>query len=162
MAFASLNELAIRLGRSSSSDLTAAQQAQGTQLLDTASDLITIAVDRDSGWVADLVTTTPAYRLLRAVCLEMAHRVMTNPAGARSESETLGQHQHSISFTDGSHLLQLTDREEKLVRRAAVGATSGSAALESLATVVAASRPLPIGVLADAGSDDPPLYTWTD
>jgi hypothetical protein len=152
--FATLADLAVRLGRASSSELTAAQQAQGTLLLTLATGLITQAVDRDSTW-ADALSPVPT--LLRAITLEVAARVMQNPVGARSESETLGQYQHSTSFTDRSHGLMLTDAEVVLCRRVIVGVSSGSAALDSMVTVLANNE-----TLFDGWSgEEVELYDWT-
>ncbi len=161
VSLATLSELAVRLGRIDESELTAAQQAQGEQLLATATDLLIDAVDRDADWLTGLDSASNAFRVLRGICLEMCARVMTNPTGARSEAETVGSYSHSVSFTDGSHLLMLTDREERMARRATVGVTSGSAQLESLATVVAESMPRALDELVTAGEDDAPIYTWT-
>jgi hypothetical protein len=118
--FATLNELAIRLGRASSAELTAAQTAQGNLLLELASGLIREAAGKEFDWEPDPVPT-----ILRAVCLDMCRRVMTNPAGVRSESETLGAHQHSVSYPDGTSDLYLTPREVTLVR--VVSGSSGRA-----------------------------------
>lgn len=112
--FAKLDDLAVRLGRIDADALTAAQQAQGTLLLALASGLIRDAGGKATDWDPD-----PASILLQAVCLEVCARVMTNPAGVRSEAETLGQHQHSVSYPDGHSAVYLTPREAKLVRGAA-------------------------------------------
>jgi hypothetical protein len=155
--FASLDDLALRLGFASAADLTAAQVAQGEMLLLAASGLIVDAVDRDDAWAAAL-TTVPA--VLRAVCLEMVARVMQNPSGVRSQSETLGQHSRSASFTDNAHGLTLTDAEERMCRRTAIGATSGSAYVDSIITEMAPATSL--AVLVEAGPNDPPVYDWTN
>lgn len=112
--FATLDQLAIRLGRTSADEFTDAQAAQGAQMLELASGLIREAGGKRADW-----DPLPASIVLRAVCLEAAARVMTNPAGVRSEAETLGQHQHSVSYPDGQGAPYLTLREEKLVRGAA-------------------------------------------
>lgn len=123
VVFATLDQLALRLGKSSSADLTAAQQAQGDSLLELVTALITAAVDQSMEWAAAL---TPVPAVLRGVCLEAVARVMQNPSGARSESEQLGAYQHSQSFTDNAHGLVLTDAEVMLCRRAVHGRLSGS------------------------------------
>lgn len=112
--FATLTDLAVRLGRTNEDVLTEAQRAQGTLLLALASGLIREAGGKLDDWDPD-----PASILLQAVCLEVCARVMTNPAGVRSEAETLGQHQHSVSYPDGHGAVYLTPREAKLVRGAA-------------------------------------------
>lgn len=119
--FATLNELAVRLGRVSSAELTAAQAAQGGLLLDLSSGLIREATGQAADWDPDPIPT-----ILRAVCLDVCRRVMTNPAGVRSESETLGVHQHAVSYPDGASDLYLTRIEEHLVRQAVHGRSSGT------------------------------------
>lgn len=114
--FATLDDLAMRLGYLTSADFTAKQVAQGTMLLELASGLIRDEAGRSAEWVP-----IPSSVTLRAVVLEMVARVMTNPTGARSESETLAAYQHSVSYSDGASGLYLTDREMQLVRAAAGG-----------------------------------------
>ncbi len=139
--FATLNDLALRLPgtATSSAGLTAKQSAQGTMLLQSATDVITDAVDRDATW-ANALSPVPA--VLRAVCLEVVARVMQNPDGARSQSETLGQWSYATSYTDAAHGFGLTDREVALCRRAVLGQTCGSAHLESV-----------VGNFEDVGDD---------
>lgn len=157
--FATLADLAVRLGKPTSGDLTAIQQAQGNLLLNLATELIIEAVDRDDTWAAAL-PAVPV--LLRAVTLEVVARVMQNPAGARSESETLGQYQRSQSFSDLANTgLMLTDAEVLLCRRAVIGVTSGSARTDSLAAIVADNLPNTLTGLIEESLDDPPLYDWT-
>lgn len=115
--FATLDQLAIRLGRTSEDELTAAQQVQGAQMLLLASALIRNEGGKAADW--EPVTGSVAQAVLRAVALEAAARVMTNPAGVRSEAETLGQHQHSVSYSDGHGAVYITRDEAKLVRGAA-------------------------------------------
>lgn len=155
VTFATLEELGVRLGLT----FTAAQTAQASLLLSLATGLIIEVVNRDDTWAA---TYSPIPRLVRAVCLEVVARVMQNPTGARSESETLGQYQHSTSYTDGTHGLVLTDAEALLCRRAIIGATSGSAAMDSLATQVAENMPNTLDGLLEEGIDDVPIYDWAN
>lgn len=112
--FATLDQLAIRLGRMSEDSLTDAQRAQGELLLSLVSGLIRGTAGKAFDW-----DPSPASVVLRAIALEAAARVMTNPAGVRSESETLGAHQHAVSYPDGHGDVYLTAREAKLVRGAA-------------------------------------------
>lgn len=147
ITFATLDELALRLGTTGASELTAAQAAQGHMLLELVTGLIIDAVDRDDTWAATAVIR----RELRAVCLEATARVMQNPSGARSESEQLGQYQRSASYTDHAHGLELTDAEIRMCRRAVIGQVSGSAYLESvLATGYVPPDP------------DVDVYDWVD
>lgn len=160
MAFATLDDLAIRLPgtAATAADLTAKEQAQGEMLLEIASGLVTDAVNHDTAWAASL---TPVPAMLRAVTLEIVARVMQNPSGARSESEQLGQYQHSTSFTDSAHGLVITDAEALSCRRSVFGQTSGSATVESLADTFAVNTPLRLDALLEEGPDDPPVYDWT-
>jgi hypothetical protein len=121
--FATLDELAVRLGKESAEDFTAAEAAQGTLLIALATGIITDEVGKDAEWAAAL---DPVPATLRGVCLEMVARVMTNPTGARSESETLGQYQHSASYTDGAHGLAFDDAWSMMCRRVVYGRLSGS------------------------------------
>lgn len=111
--FATLDQLAIRLGRTGEDELTEAQRAQGALVLALASGLVRDSAGKPADWDPD-----PASVVLRAITLEAAARVMTNPAGVRSEAETLGQHQHSVSYPDEHGAVYLTARESKLVRGA--------------------------------------------
>lgn len=144
VAFATIDDLALRLGRDT---FTAAETAQAAMLLELVTGLIIDACDRDDAWAA---TYTPVRRELRAVCLEAVARVMQNPFGARAQSETLGQYSYSSSYTDGAHGLTLTDNEVLLCRRAVIGATSGSATLRAL---------LPRRTTDDPAVD---IYDWLD
>jgi hypothetical protein len=124
VTFATLSELALLLGR----DLTAAQQAQGQFVLELATGLIVEAVDKTDVWANAL---NPIPRELRAVCLAVAARVLRNPMGVSSGSETLGQYSHTsrYEFTGGGVVsgVGLTDDEARMCRRAVWGASSASA-----------------------------------
>lgn len=157
--FATLADLAVRLGRATSSELTAAQQAQGNLLLELATGLILDTVGRDTAWADDLASVPV---MLRAVTLEVAARVMQNPVGARSESEQLGQHSHGVSFPDGAHGLMLTPAEAVLCRRTVIGVQSGSAAMDSLATIMAENMPNTLDGLLEEGIDERPIYDWAN
>ncbi len=138
--FATLGELADRIG---AAELTDTQAAQGTLLLELATGLIVEAVDRDDTWAAALEEIPTS---VRTTCVEMVARVMNNPTGARSQSETLGAHQYSTSFTDGAHGLELTASDISRCRRAILGQTSASARVES--------------ILRDPGHVAPPISGW--
>lgn len=129
---ATLDELALRLGRTPEPD-------GSMLLLQLATGLIVDAVGRDDEWLQAL---TPIPAILRAVCLEMVARVLTNPSSARSESETLGQYMHSVSFIDGAHGLWLTDAEAQLCRRTVLRFTSGSAKVDSIVDELACIVPI--------------------
>lgn len=154
--FATLDELALRLPGTAVTgvDLTAKQQAQGAMLLGLATSKIAAAVGKDQDWVESLATVHP---VLRGVCLEMVARTMTNPSGARSESETLGQYSHATSFTDAAHSLDLTDREVMLCRRAIIGRLSGSSRPGSIVDrlrYATGAEPAMGGLVVDPTLDD--------
>ncbi len=122
--FASLNDLAVLLGNASSANLTDAQAAQGTMLLELATGVLTGALGKDDDWAAAL---DPVPAALRLVCLAMVAPVMQNPGGARSESETLGAYSHSTSYTDDAHGLgELTTAWLAMCRRAVYGRGSAT------------------------------------
>ncbi len=122
VTFATLAELALRLGKASPDDLTAAQRAQGEFLLEMATGLIVETVDKTDAWAQAL---DPIARVLRAVCLEATARAMQNPSGVSSESETLGAYSHTSRYEFTSRTgpvgLGLTDDESRLCRRAVYG-----------------------------------------
>lgn len=122
-AFATLDDLAILLGKTTAAELTAQQTAMGEMLLPLATGLILNEVGKAEAW-AQALDAIPA--ILRAVCLAMVKRVMDNPSSVRAQSETLGQYQHSVSFTDGAHGLLLADAEAALCRRATWGRLSAT------------------------------------
>lgn len=132
MAFAIAEDVATRLGRT----LTTVEAATVDQLLDQATGTIAAAADKTDQWAAAL---NPVPQILWAMTIELVVRSIGNTGGLRSESETLGQYQSSRSFAEpgkGGGML-LSDLEERVIRRAVYGRTSGSAKTESLATEIA-------------------------
>lgn len=119
MAFATVDEVAIRLGY----DLTEKQVAQAELLLTIATGIIAGALGKDDAWAAAL---DPVPAILLGVTLDMVAGVMENPGGARSESETLGAYSHTTSYTDGAHGMLLTDDWLRLCRLAVFGRRSGT------------------------------------
>lgn len=118
--FATVEELAQRLGRT----LTAAEQSQAELLLDLATGVIAGACGKTVAWAA---TVNPVPPIVRGVCIELVARVLLNPAGVRSQQETLGAYAHSESYAGELMGLALTPAEERLVRRAVFGTDTGSA-----------------------------------
>jgi hypothetical protein len=59
-------------------------------------------------------------------CIEAAVRVFSNPAGARSATETIGAYSHSQSWADATAGMQLTEREERACRRAVYGSATAA------------------------------------
>lgn len=127
MAFATAADVAARRGEAA---YTGTELAQVNALLDSAEDLILDAVDKTDAWATDPATILPD--AFKRVSIELAHRALSNPAGARSTSETLGAHSYSQSFKDGVGTLELTDSEVHRLRRAVWGRNSGSARSASL------------------------------
>lgn len=128
VTFATLDELALRLGKTSVDDLTAAERAQGQMLLELVTGLIVDAVGKTDAWAA---TLDPIPRYLRGLCLEAAWRASRNPAGVSSESETLGAYSHTARYefsgSDQGAGVTLTEAEERAARRAVYGVSSRSA-----------------------------------
>jgi hypothetical protein len=140
--FASLADMRARLGLS---ELDAVAAARCGLLLDLATAGIVAAVDKDDEWAAE---QAPVPNALRALCIEIVARVMANPSGARSASEQLGAYQHTESYADTGHSLELTDREVLRARQAVWGKTSDSAQATSVLDDIAEVVP----VLDDLGS----------
>jgi hypothetical protein len=137
-AFASVGDLATRLGRT----LAVEEQAQGELLLNLTAGLIAGAVDQTDDWAE---TLDPVPSTLRTVCLEAVARVMLNPTGMTSESETLGAYSHTTRFEVTTNEaagqgLGLTAREARMVRRAVFGT---SAASIPVASIFDSELPLP-------------------
>lgn len=127
MTFATIADITGRLGR----DLTAAEADQVDVLLELASDLLNEAVGQDRDW-AEALTDVPAP--LRTITVEVVARVLLNPAGVASVTETLGAYSHTERF-DGAAVaglgLFLTADEERRARRAVNGATFSAVTLET-------------------------------
>jgi hypothetical protein len=126
-AFATLDQLALRLGKTDANDLTTAESAQGQMLLELATRLITAAVGKTDTWAATLDPVPP---YLLALCLDAAWRAMRNPGGVSSESETLGAYSHTARYefsSDQGTGVTLTEAEQRAARRAVYGVSSRSA-----------------------------------
>lgn len=117
--FASLNDLAILLGY----DLTAAEKAKGQLALELVTADLVSRLGQTDEWAAAL---DPIPGIVPLMVLDRVAAYMRNPAGARSESETLGAYSHSTSFTDGAHGLLLTDDDVRACRWAIFGRRSGT------------------------------------
>jgi hypothetical protein len=133
VAFATAEDVATRLART----LSGVEAAQVDLLLDAATSAIAGAADKSDQWADQL---DPIPNVLRFLAIELVVRTSRNPGGLRSQSETLGQYQHSETFADpdkGGALITLTQVEEALVRRTVYGRTTGSAKTESVATEIA-------------------------
>lgn len=128
MAFATVDDVARRLGRAS---LSESETLMAEALLDAATAVITEAAGKDDAWVEAL---DPVPKILKVVCVELVVRVMENPGQAARFQEQLGEYSHSQSFraaAEGGGLL-LTDPERELVRIAAGSPIYGSAKVPSI------------------------------
>lgn len=128
MAFATAEDVATRLGR----DLTSEEGAQADFLLETATGVIAGACGKDDAWAAAL---SPVPTIVKGMCVELVVRVMSNPASVRSQSEQLGQYQHSESYRDGAQGggMLLASWEELAIRQAVFGRTTASVCVKSIA-----------------------------
>lgn len=125
--FATAADLSVRLGR----PLTDAEAMMADALLMSTTGLIIEAAGKSDAWAAVL---DPVPAVLRVVCLEAVVRVISNPSGLASSQEQIGSYQYTQSHRrDAPTGLVLTEAEERLVRRAATGRTSGSARVSSIA-----------------------------
>lgn len=118
MAFASVDDIANRLGR----DLSGGETTSVELLLEGATAVIANAADKDDDWATDLEAATVP-RILKFVCIEAVCRALANPSSLQSLQEALGQASYSARFGPG---LMLTDSEQLLVRREVYGTGSGS------------------------------------
>lgn len=127
MAFATEEDIATRLGRA----LTATEAGQAELLLELATALIAGACGKDDAWAA---AYTPTPVIVKAFCVELVARVMSNPTGLASLSETLGQYSNTQRFRDAAvgGGMFLTDLEERVIRRAVFGRNTASARAESI------------------------------
>jgi hypothetical protein len=126
MALATTQDVSARLGR----ELTAAEDEMYEWLLQAATEQIADAADVSVEMIDGLATRP---RTLWVLCVEAVVRAGQNPSGARSTQETLGQYSRSVSYTDvekGGGLF-LTDREQRMVRRAVFDSTSLSVRVPS-------------------------------
>jgi hypothetical protein len=124
MAFADPADVGVRLGRALTDDET----AQAQLVIELTQNLIADVVGESSDW-ADTLTPVPG--VLRALCLDKAVGTITNPSGAASWSKTLGAAQKSETYPRETDVY-LSEREERLARRAVGLAPSGSSRPKSI------------------------------
>lgn len=116
--FATRADVQTRLGRA----LTSGEEDQVDLLLVLSTGAIAEACDKDLDWVADLDTVP---QMLRILCMELTVRVLLNPQGLKSGSESLGAYSRSGTYA-GTGMLELTESEGRLARRAVYGSNSAS------------------------------------
>lgn len=126
MAFATTDDVALRLGRA----LTSGEEDQADLLLGLATATIANAADKDDVWAEAL---DPVPVLLKGFCIELTCRALANPNGLFSKSETIGSYSYTHSFNkDVSSAMALSDVEVLVIRRAVNGSNSGSAKAENV------------------------------
>lgn len=139
--FATADDITGRLGRS----LTDAETTQVATLLELATLLIAEAAGKDQDW-ADALTEIPGP--LRLICIEAVFRVLQNPAGAASITETLGAYSYTERHDSQAATavgLALTEPEERRVARAVWGTNSASALAQTAADDLGAGYPSTTG-----------------
>jgi len=125
MAFATADDVAVRLGR----DLTTAEEAMVEAVIEGVQGMIALAAGKDDDWADDL-DPVPAY--FKMLVVEKALIVGTNPNGLRSEAKTLGAVERSRVFRDAG--VFLTDDEEDRVRVIVGGTDRATFRVPSLVT----------------------------
>lgn len=128
-SFATNEQVGIRLGRA----LSAAEEAFVDEVVADVTLLIAECLGEDEDW-ADALDPVP--RTFKTICVEKAILVGSNPNGLTSRSETLGSFSESETFRRDAGGIMLTDDEERRVRLAYYGRSSGSSRPESTADEV--------------------------
>lgn len=123
MAFATTTDVGDRLGRT----LTAGEETTVDLLIELAQGVIADAAGEDDDWVTAL---SPVPVVLKALTIELVCRALANPNGLESLAESIGQANYQARFRE--YGLWLSEYEERLVRRTAGTATSGSALVRSI------------------------------
>lgn len=124
MAFATVEEVATRAGEQFTEDETQTVEL----LLDAATELIRNEVEgSDQPWVTNDAAEVPA--AVRNVCIEVTYRAWSNPdALARAEVGDVSAYYRPGAAPDA---LWLTDRERRIVQRAAKRSAFRAVTLES-------------------------------
>lgn len=130
-SFATAAHLQARMGRATA--YADEQLAQVEILLELATGEILGAVSKTPAWAAEQ-DEIPS--VLRSLCIELVVRVLMNPGGVRSESESLGAHQHAVTFADGMGAIVLTDEEVLRARRAVYGSNTASVRSDTFADTI--------------------------
>lgn len=127
MPFAATQDVAIRLGRA----LNDAEAALAGAVIADVTDMIAEAAGQDATW-ADALDPVPGY--FKALCVEKAIAIGSNPNQHASDSETLGAHSISRTFRGGAAPdIFLTAAEERKIRQIVSGEISGSVKVRSVA-----------------------------
>lgn len=138
ITFCTPADIQTRLGR----DLTDTEAETVAMFCELVTDEMAAVAAQDADWPA---TLDPIPVPLRAIAIDVVSRVMVNPQGYSSTSETLGAYSYTQRYGSdtGNGVaggLTLTSAEARRVRRAAFGA--GVASIE-VASIFDRELPLP-------------------
>lgn len=129
MAFATTEDVAVRLGRT----LTDPEDDLVEQVIADVTGLIAEAVGKDAAWAAAL---DPVPSTFKALCVEKAIAVGSNPNGLAAKSESLGAFSTSETFRRDTGVgVFLTDDDERRVRFALHGSSTASTRQQSIVDV---------------------------
>ncbi len=135
ITFATLDQVALVLGKTTASEFTAAQAAQAAMLLELVTGTMVGGLGKTDEWAQALSPIPP---IVRSVCLAVVARVMRpamqNPDGVSSQSETLGAYSHTTRYGENGGgmeaaatvSLEPTEDELRRCRRAIYGRSSAS------------------------------------
>jgi hypothetical protein len=131
VTFCTVTDIATRLGR----NLTTDEQSTVQMLCDLVTNEMCAAADKDADYPGSL-TEIPLP--LRSIAIDVVTRVMLNPQGYSSTSETLGAYSYTQRYgssgdgAGGPTGIALTPAEERRVRRAVFGASVASIEVPSI------------------------------
>ena len=130
VTFCTVADVATRLGRT----LTDNEAASAAMFCELVTGEISAAVDKGADWPATLEEIPSP---LRSIALDVVSRLLLNPSGLSSTSETLGAYSYTQRFgTDAAVQVSggvvLTAAEKRRVRRAVFGASVDSIEVASI------------------------------
>lgn len=147
-SLASVADLEQRLG-APVDDVTQAQA-----LLDDASGLIRLEVDPVT-WVGDDGSLGAVPAVVLTVCCKAVRRALDNPEAVTQRAESIGSYSDSVSYSNASPDVYLTNAERRLVRRAAGRTTVGS-------VLISSDRSTIVDQYIDIDGEDVPFHVGTD
>lgn len=147
--FATVDDVARRLNR----EFTDSEAVQVELLLALATSAIAAAADKTDDWAAAL---DPVPALLRLLCIEIVVRVLQNPAGAASTTETLGAYSYTERHdSPGANAgLELTEPEERRARRAVYGTNTAGVRVDTIANQLYQDVGGRVEIASDVIADD--------
>lgn len=156
MAFASAPDVSAVLGRPLSANETTAVAT----LLDMATAVLTEAASKDDAWATAL---NPIPTLFRAYTAQLAARALTNPAGATSSDERLGEYENRVNYANAVGLgMSLETSDILAIRRIVWGNVSETAEADGHGADILTHEIERRGPLAPLGSVDFPLGSHND